>query len=309
MTRQISAIICTLNRANYLRKAIQSLVEQTLNPELYEIIVVDNCSTDNTKQIVTEEFASVTNLRYIYEPILGVSQARNTAWRNAKGQYMAYLDDDAIAYPNWLEKILEVFNTVTPQPGCIGGRIDPIWEALKPEWLPENLSRFYTIVDYFPTPRILNSKEYLVGANMAFPRELLEKCVQFPLNLDRKGKKLLSMGENRVQEILREKGYYCYYHPEIGVQHHVSAARLTQDWLLRRLYWEGVGAAITQMNRESPSTLRRWRMGLSKIRRLIQSPQKLADLLLPTENPDRFESKCLALMQIGYVAGIVGMAK
>ena len=116
MNIKISAIICTFNREQYLHKAIQSLVEQTLEGELYEIIVVDNCSTDRTKQVVTEKFAHISNLRYLYELILGISQARNTGWQNARGEYIAYLDDNAIASPVPLEKIGVIFD---PQGFCL----------------------------------------------------------------------------------------------------------------------------------------------------------------------------------------------
>src|SRR3990172_11341947 len=103
-----SAIICTHNRAEYLTKAIQSLVGQSISKDRYEIIVVDNCSTDFTKEVV-ERFSSKNYIRYIYEPTLGANYARNTGWRNARGKYVAYLDDDTVACHIWLDKILEVF--------------------------------------------------------------------------------------------------------------------------------------------------------------------------------------------------------
>ncbi|MEE8471432.1 MAG: glycosyltransferase family A protein [Dehalococcoidia bacterium] len=98
MSIRVSAIICTHNRSDYLRQAIQSLADQTLPTEQYEVIVVDNGSTDNTRAVV-EGFDHIANLRYVYEPILGLSQARNTGWQNARGEYIAFMDDDAIGYP------------------------------------------------------------------------------------------------------------------------------------------------------------------------------------------------------------------
>ena len=97
MNVQISAVVCTHNRAAYLRKALQSLVDQTMAQELYEIIVVDNASTDGTKQVVSE-YSGASNLRCLYEPVIGLSRARNTGWGNARGEYVAYLDDDAVAH-------------------------------------------------------------------------------------------------------------------------------------------------------------------------------------------------------------------
>ena len=131
MTVRISAIVCTYNRSTYLRKALGSLVDQSLSKDQYEVIVIDNGSQDDTRQVI-DEFSWMPNLKYVYEPNLGLSQARNTGWRNAHGGYVAYLDDDAIACPRWLEKILEVFENVKPRPGCVGGKIEPRWELGHP---------------------------------------------------------------------------------------------------------------------------------------------------------------------------------
>jgi glucosyl-dolichyl phosphate glucuronosyltransferase len=309
MNVRISAVICTFNRANYLPKAIQSLVDQSLDASLYEIIVVDNRSTDNTKQIVTEKFVSVENLRYVYEPILGLAQARNAGWQNAKGEFIAYLDDDAIAIPYWLEKILEVFDTVTPQPAYVGGRVTPIWEAEKPDWLPKSLEGLYAIVDYGDRPLVLQQNQFCVGTNSALPRQILEKMANFNVGLGRKGNNLLSMEENLLQDELRKQGYQLYYHPEIAIAHHIHANRIDPNWMLSRVYWEGISKAIYQIHRQSPSNLKRLRLALSKTKKLLGAPSSLFQLLQTTNDPQRFETKCSTLMQIGYIAGMVGIIK
>src|SRR5258706_11020169 len=123
MTVQISALICTRNRADYLRKALQSLAVQSLPRAQYEIIVVDNGSEDHTKDVV-DAYCHMTNLVYIYEETPGLSRARNVAFRRAKGQFVAFLDDDAVGSPMWLEKYLEVFQTFKPTPGSVGGKCE-----------------------------------------------------------------------------------------------------------------------------------------------------------------------------------------
>ena len=170
---RISAVICTHNRAHYLRTAIQSLADQTLNKDRFEILVVDNGSTDATREVVTSEYSGVANLRYVYEPKLGHSQARNTGWQNAAGEYIAFLDDDAIASPEWLERIVDAFDTVHPKPACLGGRIDPIWEVPRPAWLPDSLVTFLAVLNYSDDAFFLKPKQYLIGANIAFTREAI----------------------------------------------------------------------------------------------------------------------------------------
>ncbi|MBV5279757.1 MAG: glycosyltransferase family 2 protein, partial [Actinobacteria bacterium] len=113
----ISAIICTHNGARHLAKAIESLIKQSMLEERYEIIIVDNCSSDSTKEVI-DNFTTVKNIRYVLESTLGLSFARNAGWHTARGKYVAYLDDDAVASSVWLENILGAFENTKPRPGC-----------------------------------------------------------------------------------------------------------------------------------------------------------------------------------------------
>jgi glycosyltransferase involved in cell wall biosynthesis len=307
---EISAVICTHNRARYLTRAIQSLLDQSLPEAEYEIIVVDNRSTDSTKEAV-ERFSGEKNIRYIYESELGLSYARNTGWRNARGRYVAYLDDDAIAVPEWLEKVVEVFETVRPRPGCVGGRVDPLWEASRPGWLSDELVTGLTVIDWSDTPRVLQdiSQEWLVGANIAFPVELLESVGGFAPGLDRAGKKLLSGGDVFLQKQIVGKGHSCFYHPEIAVSHLVPELRLRKPWFIRRYYWQGVSDAAMQIVQERPSKIERLRIAASKAASLLRSPDDLVSLILPTNDPHRFTRKCFALIAVGHVFGLLGAAR
>lgn len=310
MSIPISAIICTHNRAEYLTKAIRSLVDQHTPKDQYEIIIVDNCSTDSTKEVV-EQFSDGNSVRYFYEPTLGLSHARNTGWRNARGEYVAYLDDDAIACPTWLDKILEVFETVTPRPGCVGGKVYPIWEEPRPTWLSDWLLHGLTIIDWSETPHPLNnlSVEWLVGANIAFPVDLLERIGGFSPQLDRVGKNLLSSGDVFLEKQIAEMGYSCFYHPDITIGHHIFDSRLKQSWFTRRYYWQGVSDAVMQVLRERPSAPRRLCLAISKTLALLCSPKKVGKLILPTNNPQRFTEKCFAMITLGHIYGLLGAAR
>ena len=305
----ISAIICSHNRAEYLQEAIRSLVCQTLSSQEYEIIVVDNKSIDNTKAVVLNDFCHVNNLRYVYEPILGLSQARNTGWRQAVGEYVAYLDDDAIAYPQWLEKILHVFETIKPKPACVGGRIEPLWETARPPWLSDKIACCLGVLDLSDSPMTLDDSHWLFGGNSAYPRHLLEDVGGFQTTLGRKGNKLLSNEEILLHQQLKQRGYRYYYHPEVAIRHHVPSFRLTKSWVVRRWYWQGVSDAITAIHLESPPALKRLWMGMSAVINLLRPPQGLVYLIVPTNNPDRFALKCSISRKIGYIVGLWGMVK
>ena len=312
MNVRISAIICTLNRANYLRRSINSLIDQTLAAAHYEILIVDNGSTDNTSEVVKNEYDKVQNLRYVYEPILGLSQARNTGWRQAVGKYVAYLDDDAIAYPQWLEKILHVFETVKPKPACVGGRIEPLWEAARPPWLSDEIAHCLGVLDLADSPMTLDTladSHWLFGGNSAYPRHLLEVVGGFQTSLGRKGNKLLSNEEILLHQQLKQRGYHYYYHPEIAIRHHVPSFRLTKSWFIRRWYWQGVSNAVTEIHLASPPALKRLGMGISAVMNLLKSPQDLVCLIVPTNNSNRFALKCAISRKIGYIVGLWRIVK
>lgn len=310
MSVLISAVICTHNRAQYLTKAIQSLLDQQIPQDQYEILVVDNRSTDATKQVV-EQFANtdnINNIKYVYEPTLGLSYARNTGWQNAKGKYIAYLDDDAIACPVWLSKIVEVFETVEPRPGCVGGKANAIWEAPRPDWVSDQLVTGLTVIDWSDTPHVLPdlSQKWLVGANIAFPADVLKQVDGFAAGLDRAGKNLLSGGDVFLEKQIMQAGYTCFYHPEIAIGHHIQKSRLEQSWFVRRYYWQGVSDAAIQLIEESPSPAERRRCAASRLLKLMRSPQKMANLLLSRSDPKQFTEKCFALIEVGHIAGLLG---
>lgn len=305
---KISAIICTYNRAEYLRKAIKSLVEQTLSKDNYEIIIVDNASEDNTKEVV-KEFSDVSNLRYIYEAKLGLAQARNTGWQAAKGEYVAYIDDDTTASPSWLKKVLEVYGSVTPQPGCVGGKIEPIWEAPRPSWLPDSKLGDLAIVNWSDKPVILSEEQWLAGANMSLPKKILEEVNGFQIGLGRTGNKLFTGEDILLQRQLIRKGYSCFYHPEILVWHHIPASRLTKSWFIKRAFWQGVSDVSIRIYEESPSALPRLWKGMTTLLRILGSPREMFCFIVPTNNPDCFALKCSVLARIGGVLRLWNLIK
>lgn len=306
MSIRISAVICTHNRVGYLSRAIASLVDQTLPREYYEILIVDNRSTDDTKRVVLDEFAHVSNLRYLYEPVLGLNPARNAGWTYATGQYVTYLDDDATAYPYWLENILDVFEIVKPRPGCVGGKIEPIWEAPRPPWLSDRMTYCLGALDWSNTPVVLKGNQWLGGGNLAFPRCLLEDAGGFEPGFGRVGNRLLSNEDLLIQHRLERKGYCRFYHPQISIRHYIPASRLTKRWFIRRAYWQGVSDAKLYIRLTSCSTSGRFRLGMRKTLDVLASEWLLTALLLPTgDSTDRFERKYLTFAEIGYIRGLL----
>ncbi|MDQ6421395.1 glycosyltransferase [Paenibacillus sp. LHD-117] len=235
--------ICTHNRAEDVREALFSLLQQSFTGA-YEVIVVDNRSTDNTRQVV-QEVGRMTSIPiiYVYEERLGLSVARNRAIREAKGDYILFLDDDAAASKNWIEGIVSVFES-DPRIGCVGGKIDPAWEGAEPAWLlPENRT-LYTILDY--SQEIVEMKKPAIpfGANVAFRKSVFDTLRPFREDLGRVGSNLLSSEEAELIDRIRSR-YTVYYTPYAWVRHKIPHSRVSRKWLLRRIYWQGVSSAVS----------------------------------------------------------------
>ena len=300
MDVMISALICTRNRADYLRRAIRSLVDQTLPQDCYEIIVVDNASEDATADVI-REFGDVPTLRSIYEPVLGLSRARNTAWQNARGIYVAYLDDDAVACRQWLESYLEVFQWSKPTPGSVGGKCEPIWEAPQPDWLADQMLTSLSVYDWSDTPITLDEDQWISGCNIAFPVQVLKEMGGFREDLGRKGKKLLSGEETYLRRQLDAHGYQTVYDPKITVGHHISPQRLNKPWFRQHAYGTGQSAAV-MLKAESTVPAGR-RINLS-VRKMLWTAPRAAMMLVGRHPADRFRREYQVLETLGYLHGL-----
>lgn len=307
---RISATICTHNRAEYLGKALKSLSVQTLPAEDFEVLVVDNASTDDTAALVESVRPILPSLRYVFEGSLGLSRARNAAIREARGDYIAFLDDDAVAVSEWLEAILTAFDTVKPTPVCVGGRIEPIWEGARPSWLADTLLGYLTIVNWSEKAMTLDpSCQYVAGANMAFSTAALRHLGGFSPSLGRVGDKLLSGEELHVQRLLAADGHQLHYEPRASVGHHVPASRLTKEWFLHRAYAEGLSAAVMQTVMGNLPRTRRARMAFHSVIGLLFHPREWAGSFLHTDEAARFACRCQTVRRMGTIWGLVAFSE
>lgn len=302
MAIEISAVICTYNRVDYLQKAIRSLVNQSLENAKYEIIIIDNNSTDGTKKNVSDDFVACENLKYYLEPVQGLSSARNTGWQIAKGKYVAYLDDDAVANPNWLRNILRAFNS-TNSLGAVGGKIDPIWESERPDWLIDELLPFLTVVDWYEKPTLLDSRRYVPGANMAFPKEILKELGGFSTDLGRKKQNLLSNEEIGLYKLINSQGLNRLYDPEIMVKHHVSSNRINQNYFKRRLYWQGISNAVLKSEESRMNMLDKIKEAYKEFKKLIKDYKLVVRIILNKDNENMFARKLRIMGNAGRVVG------
>jgi glycosyltransferase involved in cell wall biosynthesis len=268
---------------------------------------VDNGSTDQTAEVV-RQFHNGPLIRYLREESVGLCIARNSGWRAAAGRYVVFFDDDAIAEPGWLSAIMDAFERSPCTVAAIGGPADPIWEASRPVWLADQVAYSLTIVDWGQSEKIIPDvrREWLVGANMAVRKAVLSEIGGFHPWLDRVGSNLLSSGDVFLQKEIMRRGYQCLYAPTMRISHRVYASRLNQRWFEKRFFWQGISDAVMHLIEGMPSPAQRLCLALSVGKRVVGSRRKLASLLFRAEQPDVFTSRCLTLIEIGFVAGLLG---
>jgi glycosyltransferase involved in cell wall biosynthesis len=250
----ISVIICTFNRCVYLPGLLNSLRNQMLSKDSFEILVVDNNSTDETRDVIRLFQIEMPNLRYVFESNQGLSLARNRGLSETHAPFVIYIDDDAYAEDQWLVSVLEAF-ALDHRIVCVGGPVKLDWQGPRPTWIPTRYESLFTSVYHGQEKKYLTPKDYLVGANIAFKREWLLKQGGFPMNLGRKGLCLLSGEEAAVYHNIFLSGNKAFYHPEAKVIHHVTEERKSKKWFFRRLFWDGATQSVLDAESECPGTM------------------------------------------------------
>jgi cellulose synthase/poly-beta-1,6-N-acetylglucosamine synthase-like glycosyltransferase len=181
----------------------------------------------------------------VRENKLGLSHARNRGIEAARGELIAFIDDDAWPEVNWLTELEKSFSE--PCVACVGGRVAPAFagKVSWPSWLPERLQGFFTVVEY-PGSRYLHYPDYPAGTNIAFRRSALRETGIFNPHLGRTGESLLSMEEADLCLRLERAGHRIAYNPEAVVHHAVAEGRLSREWVRERARCQGISAAIIE---------------------------------------------------------------
>ncbi len=245
---RITVAICTFNRADRLRLALDALTTQTLPSSEFEILVIDNASTDDTSAVYAEYQSHLPHVRYLYEPVPGLSRARNAALEKISSPFVAYLDDDAIPSPQWLAAMLDAFEGIQPTPVSVGGPILPLWEIPRPDWIDAKMEALFTTLDGGDASRWFERDEFPWGANVGYRCDALKAVGGFREDLGRCGKSLLSGEEYLLNANLQKQGEKFYYSAQASVQHWVPKERINAEWLLKRSYWQGRSVAVIQEN-------------------------------------------------------------
>ncbi len=294
---QITVILCTHNRARSLAAALESVVAQTLSKLVgWEILVVDNNSSDETRQVI-EDFQRryPERIRYLFEPQQGISHARNSGVRDARGEILAFIDDDETAAPGWLQNLTA--NLYDCEWSGAGGRILPSWNCSRPPWLSDQ-SPFtlapLAVFDAGTAAGQLTKTPF--GANMAFRKEVFDACGGFRTDLGRVGKGMLSGEDTEFGRRVLDAGRRLRYEPLAFTYHPVDEIRVNQKYFLE--WWFNKGRSDVREFRNQPKNTHLLGIPVRLLRGLV--PQA-ARWIFAVEPSHRFICKLRVWVSAGQV--------
>jgi len=302
---KLSVIIPTRDRADFLSTALKSLEQQTIAPEQFEVLVVDNGSTDHTKDVAADARAQLQNLRYLLEPEPGLHAGRHRGMSEASGDVLVYADDDIRALPEWLATIADIFSD--PVVAMAGGNNYPDFLGAVPPWLEKLWAKPTQNGRMLGPLSILSLQDgrrnisplCVWGCNFSIRKQVLLDAGGF--HPDAMPKELLHLrgdGETHVSQYVQNKGLTCIFDSDASVFHAVTADRMTFEYFRQRAFNQGVSDSYTALRARNARS--RWlvrsslrlRRGLSGLRRLISPRPKDAELRQLGD-----------VTQAGYVAG------
>jgi glycosyltransferase involved in cell wall biosynthesis len=246
----LSIIICSYNRASYISDALTSLYGQSSGLDDFEVIIVDNNSIDNTKEVYAQWRHTNTNgqFTFISETKQGASFARNTGAAIAKGEWVCFMDDDAVATTDYVKNIIK---HIQDQPFIVGfgGRIIPKYIPAEPKWMSYYVSSLVGNFDYAPTACAFENGKYPLESNMIVKKSVYDQIGGFNVNLPGVVGTLRIGGEGKelFYKIIA-LGHTIYYDPSICVHHVVEVKKLTSEYMYRVASGIGRGEKTRTLN-------------------------------------------------------------
>lgn len=238
-----TVVVCTRNRSLRLAEVLEAALAVESPPGGWELVVVDNRSTDDTPEVARGVAADHPGrVRIVVEPELGLSAARNAGIRAARGEVLVFLDDDAFPVPGWLTALVAACDG--EEVLAAGGPVEPLFQGELPEWFLGRYLPYLSAWERGGEPHRLTYNEYPRGANIAFHRRAFERFGPFSTDLGRKGRSLLSGEETEVCLRIERGGGAIAYVPGARVRHLTDAGRITPGWLERRFFAQGRTEAV-----------------------------------------------------------------
>ncbi len=238
---RLSIIICTYNRSRLLEKCFDSLFPQLLDE--IEIIVIDNNSQDDTNLVVSNYTLKHLNIRYVFEQEIGLSHARNRGIKESKAEWILFIDDDAMSFPDLVERALYLVGRRDFD--CVGGMYYAYYEERKPDWIPES----YGTKHLFSTSLVQCPYTIPCGGIVLYKKSMLDDLNGFSSNYGMKGEVRDIGEETELQYRAFKANYKIGFDPGLKVYHLVKPEYTTLAWFMKRAYLDGkTSTRITKGN-------------------------------------------------------------
>ena len=254
----ISVIIPTRNREMSLKRALDSILSLGVPNSSYEILVIDNGSTDETKKVILSFVDKMENLKYINEPKLGLHNARHTGLLKSSNECLAFVDDDIVASSSWMKGILKTFSEANAD--MVGGNCLPKTDIECPSWINElwelSSNGIYKSLGALSIFEVLKPIEKLnpflvYGCNFSIRKKVLLDAGGFhPDGVPPSSIFFRGDGETYVSSYVKNNDLKCIFSPEATIYHCIPNSRLSIDYFIERAYRQGISNSFRDLRRE-----------------------------------------------------------
>jgi glucosyl-dolichyl phosphate glucuronosyltransferase len=241
---RISLVVPTYKRPALLKNLLDSLLKQSLSPQEYEVIVVDNAPEGDAGTAALCQMPAYTalRLRYAHHPVPGASEARNCGISLVQSQWIGFLDDDIVLPEFWLEKTLEI--AASAQANIFGGPYLPYYTEGKPAWFRDE----YAILSMGEHPNWLSGRQYLLGGNMVWLHSVVQALEGFSTRIGRVGNNYEYGEETEFQVRAMQSGQRLWYDPTLIAYHYNPVDRMSLRWLAASKWFHGKAKARIFLN-------------------------------------------------------------
>jgi glucosyl-dolichyl phosphate glucuronosyltransferase len=209
----------------------------------FEVIVVDQEPGRDLEEVLARRFNADSRLVYLFLDEANLSRARNLGVKHARGHILVFCDDDTEVEKGWLRAYMEAFEACGQVPAVVGGRLDPLWLAPKPDWLPRSKEYLLGIYSKSEGLDLLPGPELPIGANFAVHRKVMDTVGFFDerIGYSYTRKRGMIGGEDSLFSLrARQAHYSLYHHGAARARHKISPYKLSRRYFIRRNFWEGV---------------------------------------------------------------------
>jgi glycosyltransferase involved in cell wall biosynthesis len=230
---QVTVAIPTYSRSRTLRQTLEGIAKQDFPADQFEVVVIDNNSTDDTRDVVAAFSGAVPAPRHVLESRQGLDHARNRGIAEAAGGIVLFADDDILVAPDWIRQMLAPFAAdFAGDIGAVGGEVIPVFPDGLPPWVADWHSPLAFRLDAGPIP----PGQSPMGANLAFRKAVFTEVGLFHTELDRAAGSFFSGGDTEMIRRVRAAGKTVWFAPAAAVRHQMPASRTTLRYAARHAF-------------------------------------------------------------------------